>query len=189
MTGEKVKSLIFARGYSVAQVAELIGTSQQNLAASLKHTDIRSGLIERIAEALDIKLSEFYGASFGPDPVMTPSTLESSSDFVNTTDKLLELLKVKDEQLTLAMQQTSTAQAQTDEALAQMKQLVGAVTSQPAAGALAGQAVQPVIITAPPTGKIVTTTADKLTLTKASRRAGMITGIKGKKLTVKPKIG
>lgn len=142
MTGEKVKSLIFARGYSVAQVAELIGTSQQNLAASLKHTDIRSGLIERIAEALDIKLSEFYGASFGPDPVVAPSTLEQSSDFVSTTDKLLELLKVKDEQLTLAMQQTSTAQAQTDEALAQMKQLVGAVTSQPAAGALAGSPQQ-----------------------------------------------
>ena len=188
MTGEKVKSLIFARGYSVAQVAELIGTSQQNLSASLKHTDIRSGLIERIAEALDIKLSEFYGASFGPDPVVAPSTLEQSSDFVSTTDKLLELLKVKDEQLTLAMQQTSTAQAQTDEALAQMKQLVGAVTSQPATSALAGQAVQPVI-TAPPTGKIVTTTADKLTLAKASRRAGMVAGIKGKKLTVKPKIG
>lgn len=119
-----MKSLIFARGYSVAQVAELIGTSQQNLAASLKHTDIRSGLIERIAEALDIKLSEFYGAPFGPDPVMASSTLEPSSDFVNTTDKLLELLKVKDEQLTRAMKQTSTAQDQTTEALTQMRQII-----------------------------------------------------------------
>ena len=30
MTGERVKALIIGKGYSVAQVAEMIGTSQQN---------------------------------------------------------------------------------------------------------------------------------------------------------------
>lgn len=114
MTGEKVKSLIFSKGYSVAQVAEMIGTSQQNLSASLKHTDIRSGLIEKIAEALDMKLADFYGPSFGSCSESVKGSLDSASEFIATTDKLLELLKVKDEQLTLAMQQTSVAQAQMD---------------------------------------------------------------------------
>ena len=46
MRGEIVKSLIISKGYNVAQVAELIGTSQQNLASALKHTDIRTGRVE-----------------------------------------------------------------------------------------------------------------------------------------------
>ena len=179
MTGEKVKSLIFARGYSVAQVAELIGTSQQNLAASLKHTDIRSGLIERIAEALDIKLSEFYGASFGPDPVVVPSTLEQSSDFVNTTDKLLELLKVKDEQLLESMKQTSTAQDQMTEVLAQMREVIKSIKPQESPRSM--QIIQP-------TSSPVTQTGGYTHITTRSGRKGLLTSGKAKKLTNKPKL-
>lgn len=184
MKGSELKEILRKEGVVLMQLAEDLGMSQQNLSAAFTRDDVKSGLIEKIAKTLGKPVGYFYG-----EAERAASYESFSTDFIGSTDKLIDLLKVKDEQLTLAMQQTSTAQAQTDEALAQMKQLVGAVTSQPAAGALAGQAVQPVIITAPPTGKIVTTTADKLTLTKASRRAGMVAGIKGKKLTVKPKIG
>ena len=178
MTGEKVKSLIFARGYSVAQVAELIGTSQQNLAASLKHTDIRSGLIERIAEALDIKLSEFYGASFGPDPEVVPSTLEQPSDFVNTTDKLMELLKVKDEQLLESMKQTSTAQDQMTEVLSQMREVIKSI--KPQESPLSMQIIQP-------TSSPVTQTSGYTSVTTRSKRKGPLTSSIAKKLTDKPK--
>lgn len=125
MTGDRVKALITEKGYNVAQVAEMIGTSQQNLAANLKHNDIRSGLIEKIAEALGIKLAEFYGEAFGSVPT-TPKALPASQtvEGLGSTAELFAMLKVKDEQLTLAMKQTSTAQDQTTEALAQMRQII-----------------------------------------------------------------
>ena len=120
MTGEKVKALIIGRGYNVAQVAELIGTSQQNLAASLKHTDVRSGLLEKIAAALGVPLAAFYGDSFGT--VQTAlgdnnTQVAGSGNSVSSDASVLELLRIKDEQLTMAMRQTSKAQEQMDRVL------------------------------------------------------------------------
>lgn len=108
MKGEIVKKVILDMDYTVAQVAEMIGTSQQNLASALKHEDVRSGLLEKIAEALGLQLSTFYGASFGELPnVSGPSDMSG----------VLELLKIKDEQLLVSMKQTSKAQEQMDRVL------------------------------------------------------------------------
>lgn len=115
MEGERVKALIIGKGYSVAQVAELIGTSQQNLAANLKHSDVRSGLLERIARVLDIPLAVFYGESFGPSLSITGSNntqVSGNSNTVSSDRLVLELLKMKDEQLLLSMKQTCTVQEQ-----------------------------------------------------------------------------
>lgn len=117
MTGEKVKALIIGRGYNVAQVAEMIGTSQQNLAANLKHTDVRSGLLEKIADALGIPLASFYGEGFGTVQTATGNNntqVAGSSNTVASSDAgvMLEILKLKDEQLLTAMRQTTTAQEQ-----------------------------------------------------------------------------
>ena len=117
MTGEKVKALIIGRGYNVAQVAEMIGTSQQNLAANLKHTDVRSGLLEKIAAALGLPLASFYGESFGTVQTVTGNNntqVAGSSNTVASSDAgvVFQLLKMKDEQLLIAMRQTTTAQEQ-----------------------------------------------------------------------------
>lgn len=120
MTGEKVKALIIGRGYNVAQVAELIGTSQQNLSASLKHTDVRSGLLEKIAAALGMPLAAFYGDTFGTIQTATGNNntqVAGSANTVSSDAAVLELLKIKDEQLTMAMRQTSKAQEQMDRVL------------------------------------------------------------------------
>lgn len=116
MTGEKVKNVIIAKGYSVAQVAEMIGTSQQNLASGLKHTDVRSGLLEKIAEALSMPVLEFYGEK-------TPSGYTAGDA---TVSEALELLKIKEEQLCVAMRQTSKAQEQTTKAQEQMDRVLDA---------------------------------------------------------------
>lgn len=124
MTGEKVKSIILEMEYSVAQVAELIGTSQQNLASSLKHTDVRSGLIEKIAEALGVPLAKFYGEGFSTVQTATGNNntqVAGSSNAVNSDAAVLAIIKMKDEQLTLAMRQTSKAQEQMDRVLNQYK--------------------------------------------------------------------
>jgi transcriptional regulator with XRE-family HTH domain len=116
MTGERVKALIIGKGYSVAQVAEMIGTSQQNLAANLKHTDVRSGLLEKIASALDVPLSVFYGETFGPVLSIRGSNntqVAGTSNSVQSDSGLvLELLKMKDEQLLISMKQTCAVQEQ-----------------------------------------------------------------------------
>lgn len=121
MTGEKVKSIILSKGYNVAQVADLIGTSQQNLAANLKHTDVRSGLLEKIAGALGIPLFEFYGEHIsGPVQSLTGNNnTQVAGNYSNSSgdQNVLDLLKMKDEQLSMAMRQTSKAQEQMDRVL------------------------------------------------------------------------
>lgn len=117
MTGERVKNLIIGRGYNVAQVAEIIGTSQQNLAANLKHSDIRSGLLEKIAGAIGVPLAAFYGESFGTVQTATGNNntqVAGNSNAVTSSETglVLELLKMKDEQLLISMRQTSMAQEQ-----------------------------------------------------------------------------
>ena len=121
MKGETVKSIILGMEYSVAQVAEMIGTSQQNLASALKHEDVRSGLLEKIASALGVPLSTFYGGAFGPvqsvgDNNTQVTQVAGNYSSASDTD-LFELLKVKDEQLLLTIKQVSKAQEQIDRVL------------------------------------------------------------------------
>lgn len=105
--------------YSVAQVAEMIGTSQQNLASALKHEDVRSGLLEKIASALNVPLSTFYGGTFGPvQTAVGDNNTQVAGDYSNASEQTaFELLKMKEEQLTLTIKQVSKAQEQMDRVL------------------------------------------------------------------------
>lgn len=121
MKGETVKTIILGMEYSVAQVAEMIGTSQQNLASALKHEDVRSGLLEKIASALNVPLSTFYGGSFGPVQLVGDNNTrvtQVAGNYSGAPDSdVLELLKMKDEQLLLTIKQVSKAQEQMDRVL------------------------------------------------------------------------
>jgi hypothetical protein len=128
MTGKHILDLMKQEGYSVNKMAELIGTSQPNLLSALKHTDIRTGLLEDIAQAMGKPLSFFYGETFGSMANITGNnntTANGSNNTVTTSDdRLLTLLINKDEQLTLAMKQTSKAQDQMDKAQQQMDRVL-----------------------------------------------------------------
>lgn len=116
MTGETIKKVLADNKRQMKDIAELLGTSLSNLSAGLSKSDIKTGLLEKISEASGIPIYEFYGDSYGmPSDVPVLDTSDAS---------VLAMLKMKDEQLTLAMQQTSTAQDQTTEALAQMRQII-----------------------------------------------------------------
>lgn len=124
----------------MAQVAELIGTSQQNLASALKHGDIRTGLLEQISEALGLSLAEFYGDAFGTVQQATGShntQVAGSSNVISNDPELLALLRNKDEQLLMAMKQTSTAQVQTTKAQEQMDRVLEAFIDKDAGSYLA----------------------------------------------------
>ena len=121
MKGETVKNIILGMEYSVAQVAEMIGTSQQNLASALKHEDVRSGLLEKIASALNVPLSTFYGGSFGPVQTVGDNNTQITQvagNYSGASDpNVMKILEMKDEQLLLTIRQVSKAQEQMDRLL------------------------------------------------------------------------
>ena len=113
------------------KMAEMIGRSQQNLATVLKHDDIRTGLLEDIAKAMGKPLSFFYGEAFGPVSVASgerATSVQVGGDATNVAtsadDRLLSLLVSKDEQLTMAMKQTSKAQEQMDKTQSHMERIL-----------------------------------------------------------------
>lgn len=124
MTGEHLKNLILSEGYTINKMADLIGVAQPNLLMLLKHQDVRTGLVEKVAEAMGKPLSFFYGAAYGPvsqagtNNTQVAGNVAGNDITVGSPDnKLIDLLVSKDEQLTMAMKQTSKAQEQMDRVL------------------------------------------------------------------------
>ena len=125
MTGKHILDLMKKEGYSVNKMADLIGTSQPNLLSALKHDDVRTGLLEDIAKAMGKPLSFFYGEAYGPvtqangnNNTQVAGNVVGNDMTVGSPDsKLIDLLVSKDEQLTMAMKQTSTAQEQMNRVL------------------------------------------------------------------------
>ena len=63
MTGQELKAIIAACGISQSEIARRLGMSQQSFNQGLNVPDIRTGLLERIAEATGKPLSYFYPAA------------------------------------------------------------------------------------------------------------------------------
>ena len=129
MTGQHIQDLMKQEGYSVNEMAKMIGKAQQVLASALKHDDVRTGLLEDIAKAMGKHLSFFYGETYGPvTQVVGDNSVSVGGNATNVAtsndDRILALLMTKDEQLTLAMKQTSKAQDQTTKAQEQMDRVL-----------------------------------------------------------------
>lgn len=60
MTGNRLKEILYEKKVSQSQIAKLIGVSQQSFNQMLAAADIKSSLLERIAEALGENMSLFY---------------------------------------------------------------------------------------------------------------------------------
>ena len=119
MKGADLKEKLKTSRYSMAEIANMIGVSPQNLNASFSSEDVKSGLLEKLSQALELPIAYFYGDSYN---VQGNNNATGSNNTVNTNDdRLLALLLSKDEQLTLSMKQTSTAQEQITELIQMMK--------------------------------------------------------------------
>lgn len=120
MTGENIKKVLAEHRLQIKDVAENMGTSASNLSAGLAKTDVRTGLLERIAEVTGIPIAVFYGEDFATIQTATGNhntQVSGSGNTVTSDGAFLEYVRVKDEQLTMAMKQTSKAQEQMDEVL------------------------------------------------------------------------
>jgi transcriptional regulator with XRE-family HTH domain len=120
MTGAELKERLSTTHISLSEIARRIGVSPQNLNSMFNSEDVKSGAIEKLAKALDVPITFFYRDSY----TITGNNIVNSGDnnAVNASDdRLISLLVAKDEQLTMAMKQTSKAQSQMDELIAMWK--------------------------------------------------------------------
>lgn len=63
MNGLTIKEIIRRNGLTQQEVAELLKMSTQNFSAALAKDDVKSSLIERVAEAIGVPVSSFYGGT------------------------------------------------------------------------------------------------------------------------------
>lgn len=64
MTGKRVKEILKDRGYKLAFVAESMGIIPQNLQSLLNVDDIKTGVLERIADAINESILIFFADKF-----------------------------------------------------------------------------------------------------------------------------
>ena len=118
MTGMDLKKKLEELGCSKVFIANKMGTIPQNVNTWFQAGDVKTGTIEKLSEVLDIPISVFYGEAFSKVSNITGNNNTTATGNNNTVsgsdDRLLTLLLNKDEQLLLAMKQTSKAQEQTD---------------------------------------------------------------------------
>lgn len=60
MTGQELKEKILVANVPLNEIAERLGITAQSLNSCFKGKDVRSNTIERIADALGVKMSFFY---------------------------------------------------------------------------------------------------------------------------------
>ena len=122
MNGKTIKDVLTKNGIAQAEIAKRIGIAANNLNNMLAKDDVRTGLLESIAEAANIPISVFYGDTY---TVNGSNNATGNNNTVNLSDdRLLSLLVSKDEQLTMAMQQTSKAQQQMDRTQSHMERIL-----------------------------------------------------------------
>ena len=122
MNGKTIKDVLTKNGIAQAEIAKRIGLAANNLNNMLAKDDVRTGLLESIAEAANIPISVFYGDTY---TVNGSNNATGNNNTVNLSDdRLLTLLLSKDEQLTMAMNQTSKAQQQMDRTQSHMERIL-----------------------------------------------------------------
>ena len=61
MTGERLKEILAKYKVSQSEIAKQLGMSHQSLNQMLSASDIKTGLVERIAKVLSVPISSLYG--------------------------------------------------------------------------------------------------------------------------------
>jgi Helix-turn-helix. len=99
MKGEIVKEMLKRNGIALNDLAEKLGESPQNLQSMLRASDIKTGVLERIAEAINKNLCFFYNEIQTSDG-NNNTAIQGNGNHINSeTTEFLSLLKKKDEQI------------------------------------------------------------------------------------------
>lgn len=103
MKGATIKKLMIDKGLTQAELAKGLGIPPRNLSAALSTEDVRSSLIEGIAQVLSLPVSSIYGeapASPTANAINNSTAIAGNANLLNQQlDKCLDLLKEKDLQV------------------------------------------------------------------------------------------
>ena len=82
MTGSELKEIIRSYGVSYAAVAYKIGATTQGIASTFNSKDVKSGIIEAVAKALGVPVSELYSK----ERTYTPARIEPEPEPTETQE-------------------------------------------------------------------------------------------------------
>lgn len=98
MTGEELKSIIANEGYKLADIAEALGMTPQNLNSRLKAKVIRKEFLNEIERIIKKDISSVYLQMANAENGST--AVAGNGNTINQeTKQFIELLKKKDEQI------------------------------------------------------------------------------------------
>ena len=100
MKGETIKEIMRKNGVTLDMVASRLGTKKQNISSALMNEDIRTGLMETVAEIMGTTPASFY---IGEDANVAKVETAINSTVIGKKDAgcsaLEKQLDVKDEQI------------------------------------------------------------------------------------------
>lgn len=109
MSGKDLKDFLVSHGVVLSELAKMLGfENDQRLHSALRAADVRSGLLEKIAEVLNKNVCFFYGDSSIDSSMSVSGVSVSHSDFANIKNvksdddavaALVAQLSKKDEQI------------------------------------------------------------------------------------------
>lgn len=97
MTGKQVRNKIREKGFTFRKIAQAIGESDQNLRTLLTSDNIKSGTLERIAEAMGENVAFFYNNQ----PIFTLVEYVEYESTKRENELLKQLILEKDERIRL----------------------------------------------------------------------------------------
>lgn len=100
MTGIELKAILKRTGKQLNEIAALINISPQNLNQVLNSKDVKSGMIESLANALNLNVCDFYGGGDKVSAINSSLAINGNGNSANNdTGAFLTLLSKKDEQI------------------------------------------------------------------------------------------
>ena len=121
MKGEDLKNRLKSTAIPMSEIANKMGIMPQSLYSIFNSEDVKSGVLERLSEVLEVPIAYFYGDSYTVQGNGNALATGDHSTASSSDDRLLALLMSKDTQLTMSMQQTSKAQEEITELIKMMQ--------------------------------------------------------------------
>lgn len=108
MTGQQLKYEIKRRGYTLRQLAQIVGTPPQNLSRKLMADDVPTSLIEQAATMMGISPAEFYGAGDTIQATASQSVAFKGTQNIACDPRLLDVIQQQQAVIATLQQQQQT---------------------------------------------------------------------------------
>jgi transcriptional regulator with XRE-family HTH domain len=122
MTGKQLKDILYRTGISFTEISKRLGITPQGLNNNLLVNDVKTGLLERICDVLDMDITDFIPSKKMLANIENSVLGDGNNNVNNNTDAtLLRIMERQSEQITTAQQQTTTAQQQITDLISILK--------------------------------------------------------------------